>query len=188
MPRWSSATAGLIAFAGATAGVIEKMKRDHESSDTFQPATVAAMYGTYVGGTALFCVGVARRMWPVPVPIPMRIAASAVAASGAMAAAKGIVVFDSPEQLSGTDAGKLHTDDLYRWSRNPQYVGIAAAAGGAAVASGSAFAAAVAAIAIRAYSRWVPSEERHLERIFGTEFTEYVSRVPRWLTLSPRSR
>lgn len=164
------------------------MKRDYESSDTFQPATVAAMYGTYVAGTALFGVGIARRMWPVPVPVPMRIAAGAVAASGATAAAKGIVAFDSPEQLSGTDAGKLHTDDLYRWSRNPQYVGIAAAMVGAAVASGSAFAAAVAAIAIRTYAQWVPSEERHLERIFGTEFAEYARRVPRWLTLSPGSQ
>ena len=164
------------------------MRRDYESNDTFQPATVAAMYGTYVAGTALFGLGVAGRMLPVAVPIPMRIAAGAVAAIGATAAAKGALTFDSPEQLSGTDAGTLHTDDLYRWSRNPQYVGLAAAMGGAAVASGSAFAAAVAAIAIRAYARWVPSEERHLERIFGTEFTEYASRVPRWLTLSPRSR
>jgi protein-S-isoprenylcysteine O-methyltransferase Ste14 len=28
---------------------------------------------------------------------------------------------------------------------------------------------------------WIPSEERHLDRIFGEQYRTYAARTPRWL-------
>jgi protein-S-isoprenylcysteine O-methyltransferase Ste14 len=67
-------------------------------------------------------------------------------------------------------------------SRNPLYLGLLAGAAGVALLAGSLWA--LIALPLEwALLRWgaVVPEERYLAAKFGAAYTEYASRVPRWL-------
>ena len=76
----------------------------------------------------------------------------------------------------------LITDDIYRFTRNPMYLGIVLMLLGLAVATGGVFfyAAAVCFFAIIDHA-FCPYEERKLHRTFGASFTAYAQSVRRWL-------
>jgi protein-S-isoprenylcysteine O-methyltransferase Ste14 len=77
--------------------------------------------------------------------------------------------------------GELRTGGLYRFSRNPQYVGDMAATAGWAVLTGSGFVAGVAAAAVAWYALLPLLEEPWLERRYGDAYRRYRARVPRFL-------
>ena len=77
---------------------------------------------------------------------------------------------------------------LYRYSRNPMYVGIIMVIGGWALCVGSLFLAMYGLLLASAfYFRVVFGEELILARKFGEQWTDYIKKVPRWLPLSPGS-
>jgi protein-S-isoprenylcysteine O-methyltransferase Ste14 len=74
------------------------------------------------------------------------------------------------------------TDGLYRFTRNPMYVGLSVLHLGIAVAVGSLWilAALAPALAVLRYGV-IAREERYLEAKFGREYLDYKARVRRWL-------
>jgi protein-S-isoprenylcysteine O-methyltransferase Ste14 len=75
---------------------------------------------------------------------------------------------------------------LYRYVRNPQYVGVVLAVVGEAVASGRVILLGYAAGLAAFYHLFVTRyEEPTLRRTFGEAYARYVAAVPRWL---PRRR
>jgi protein-S-isoprenylcysteine O-methyltransferase Ste14 len=101
-----------------------------------------------------------------------------VAGLGAVAAGMG--AFSVARQVTGTDPGDLKDGGLYRYSRNPQYVGFVLAGAGAAVARRSVPAAALTAGYAAICAWWVRVEERSLNRTFGHDYDRYQRRTPRW--------
>lgn len=93
--------------------------------------------------------------------------------------------FGAGAQLSGIEPGSLHATGIYRYSRNPQYLGLGLAATGAALAGRSGFAALGAAGVWLAFRRWIPAEEQHLIRMFGDRYAQYKADVHRWLGPPP---
>ncbi len=82
--------------------------------------------------------------------------------------------WDPPKQLVITG--------LYRYSRNPMYVGIINILAGWALYAGSPLLAGFCLImACAFYLRVVYGEERVLANLFGEAWTEYARSVPRWL-------
>ena len=76
---------------------------------------------------------------------------------------------------------------LYRWVRNPQYVGVVLAVVGEALLTGAAILfgyAAVLAVAYHLFVRYY--EEPTLGRLFGEAYARYRAAVPRWLPRWPR--
>lgn len=169
------------ALSAACAGVVRRMEQEYDEGGTLRPSTVTAMYATYVAFAVAFAWTLRRRPWPVPLPGR---AAQAVGLTTAGIGAAGVVAgmspFDSLGQVSATETGRLHTGGAYQWSRNPQYLGNGLIVSGAAVAGRSGFAGVLAAGVWLIYRRWIPSEERHLSRHFGDEYTAYRRRVRRW--------
>ena len=84
--------------------------------------------------------------------------------------------------------GRLVVKGLYRYTRNPMYVGVAALILGQAAyyASGAmvAYCGAVV-LAFRLFIRFY--EEPTLRRLFGESYEEYCRRVPRWIRGAPRT-
>lgn len=77
---------------------------------------------------------------------------------------------------------KLVVEGLYRWSRNPMYVGVVLLVVGEATALGSTGVAVYAACLWTAFHlRVVLYEEPVLKRKFGATFDDYRAAVPRWL-------
>lgn len=76
---------------------------------------------------------------------------------------------------------RLVTGGLYRFTRNPMYIGIPIALAGEAWWLASPAMAAYAAIVTVAFHlRVVMYEEPTLRRLFGSEFDAYCARVRRW--------
>lgn len=76
----------------------------------------------------------------------------------------------------------LITDDVYRLSRNPMYLGIVLMLAGVALYTGGpAFYAAAATFWAIINFTFCPYEETKLDSLFGEQFARYRARVRRWL-------
>lgn len=81
---------------------------------------------------------------------------------------------------------RLVVRGLYRWTRNPMYLGVLAVIlGHAALLRAWELVAYAGAVALAFHLFVVVYEEPHLRRVFGAEYEAYRARVPRWL---PRPR
>ena len=75
----------------------------------------------------------------------------------------------------------LKTDGLYRFSRNPMYLGVATAQVGFFLALPSVFSAVCLVIGMTALHRQTAEEEAHLLSRFADEYPRYRQSVRRWL-------
>ena len=85
-----------------------------------------------------------------------------------------IMTFDEPDILV--------TEGLYRFSRNPMYLGFAVATIGFALLFGASIVSFFAVILfILITDRWyIAFEEKHMLVKFGTDYTDYCRNVRRW--------
>lgn len=84
-----------------------------------------------------------------------------------------IKTFDQPDVLV--------SDGLFRWSRNPMYLGFALALTGLAIGLGSLAGAFAPAIFVLAADRWyIPFEEKQMRQTFHDQYEDYSRLVMRW--------
>jgi protein-S-isoprenylcysteine O-methyltransferase Ste14 len=130
---------------------------------------------------------VARFSPALAVDLPGRIvAALALAVAGAVVALAGVAEFrrvrTTVNPLRPDRASALVTSGVFRWTRNPMYLGLALALLGWAAFLAHPLAALGVPVFVVWMSRWqIPREERALEALFGAEFARYRTRVRRWL-------
>ncbi len=105
----------------------------------------------------------------------------AVGLAGLAICLAGIGVFRSAPKVLGQDAGELSTGGLYRWSRNPQYVGWWLFLLGFALNDWSWWCAGALAASAIGLHLLVLVEEEHLQRVFGEPYAEFCRRAPRWV-------
>jgi protein-S-isoprenylcysteine O-methyltransferase Ste14 len=79
-------------------------------------------------------------------------------------------------------SSRLVTDGPFGFSRHPMYLGMTLALAGVALLLGTATPpVGVVLFAAVISLRFIPAEERAMERTFGEEYRRYRSRVRRWL-------
>jgi protein-S-isoprenylcysteine O-methyltransferase Ste14 len=182
MPRFLGPAIGAAAAVVFGASVSARMQTEYESTETLQPVTVALLYSAYAANSAAFAWAARRHALPLPLRRrPAQVAGGALAAAAAGVAIAGAGLFSSGAQISGIESGSLVISGFYRYTRNPQYLGLVAGLLGIAVAVRSGLAALIAVTVWRAFDRWIPSEERHLERIFGEQYRAYAAQTRRWI-------
>ncbi len=148
---------------------------------SLRPGTVAAMYGAYGAHAATVLISLHRRSLPLRIhPALSTAAGTTLTAGGATACLAGMATFADPGQVSGTKPGELLTGGIYRYSRNPQYLGYLLILTGMGTARRSGLALALGAATGLVFRWWIPIEERHLQRQFGEPYRQYLARVPRW--------
>lgn len=76
---------------------------------------------------------------------------------------------------------ELKVNGFYAYSRNPMYLGVAAAQLGFFLALPSVFSLVCLLVGLTALYRQVLIEEQHLVSIFNTQYKKYKELVPRWL-------
>ena len=137
---------------------------------------------------------VAIAMWGVSRVAPLVDMSSAIRLGAAAAlllvgigfSAAGILAFrrarTTVDPTRPQQASSLVTSGVYRLTRNPMYVGLSCVLAAWAVFLGSAWAL-LGPIAFMLYiGRFqIAPEERALEKLFGDEYTDYRSKVRRWL-------
>lgn len=139
------------------------------------------MWAAYTAHTALTAWALARQSAGLPFPSrPASAAGAVLVAAGTGVCITGMRRFTGAEELTGTRNQRLLTSGVYRYSRNPQYLGYVVALTGAGMARRSGAALLSAAALARVYSAWIPVEERHLTGLYGQDYTEYSRRTRRW--------
>jgi len=81
---------------------------------------------------------------------------------------------------------KVITKGLYRFTRNPTYIGIVLMHTGLGVACASWFYLLLTVVFLVMLNTFSPSEERYLLYRYGDEYLKYKDRTPRWIGL-PKS-
>lgn len=80
------------------------------------------------------------------------------------------------------ESSALVTDGVFRWSRNPMYLGMVLIVSGIAIIEGSVSPwIVVAALAVLLDRIFILREEKMLQEAFGTVFQQYKKRIRRWL-------
>lgn len=107
-------------------------------------------------------------------------------AAGLLIATLGVVSFrragTSLHPLRPGAASTLVTSGIYRWTRNPMYLGLLLCLSGWAVHLSNALPFLLLPVFVLYLNRFqILPEERALESLFGGEFTAYRSRVRRWI-------
>ena len=137
---------------------------------------------------------IAAAMWGVslaapaaPLPLNIRVvAAIAIALAGVAVSIAGVAAFRSAKTtlnpLKPGTTSALVTSGVYRFTRNPMYVGLALGLLGWAVFLSSAWNLLGPLVFILYMTRFqIVPEERALSGIFGAAYSEYRARVRRWL-------
>lgn len=140
-----------------------------------------------VAGFALAMWAVAQIVPAASVQVPARIlVAAALAAAGAAVAVAGVAAFrkwqTTVNPLAPDRSSSLVATGIYRYSRNPMYLGFLLALAGWGVYLAN-WAAAVLPLVFVAYlSRFqIMPEERALSAKFGPQYAAYCRAVRRWL-------
>lgn len=100
----------------------------------------------------------------------------------------GMGTFRSLKKIFGQKDNRLVISGVYRWTRNPQYVGYGLVLLGVVLAYWSA----TAWLTLPAYALlvWatVRIEEEHLDKVFGEQYRAYCRQVPRFIGLNKSKR
>lgn len=79
-------------------------------------------------------------------------------------------------------ASRLVTSGIYRWTRNPMYLGLALIYAGVAILFDSLLALLLLIVVVAVIQTYaIAREEAYLDRTFGDEYRAYKSRVRRWI-------
>jgi len=122
-------------------------------------------------------------VWLLPVNKTVALAGGLMTfIAGAIILAVGRGVFGSYDRSTGKDTSILITSGIYRWSRNPQFIGWASMLLGISFAGRSGFALLLTVLfMIVLYWYTVRLAEPYLERLHGKAYLEYKSRSARWI-------
>ncbi len=171
-----------VAMAGGTRLLMRRMASDFERDQRLRPSTTVAIYGAYVVQLAALAELARRPSLGVPIPPQAgRVLGGSLIVAGSVALAAGASNFGSARQLSGTETGHLIETGIYRWTRNPQYLGYLAILTGASLTKRSLDATVATAASAVVFDHWIGHEETNLTRTFGSDYTRYRERTARWL-------
>jgi protein-S-isoprenylcysteine O-methyltransferase Ste14 len=121
---------------------------------------------------------------PVVAPESVRWGGGLLALAGVAVAVVGRIRFAraGTEINTFAEPGRLVTDGVYRFTRNPMYLGLALVAGGAALACGAITSLLLAAAFVAITDRWyIAFEEEQLAAKFGTAYDAYRRSTRRWM-------
>jgi len=179
---------GLVCLlATLTIPLLKRMRHDFTVHNRIRSSTAALMWVDYLAYARLFADAMITPSPRLPRSLPRRAVGASMIASGAIASLLAVQQFAGLPQITGTNPGHLITRGIYRYSRNPQYVGLVVALTGLALLRPSARAFLLAAILAAVYGTWVPCEETYLERRFGARYVRYRRATPRWFGVPYRN-
>lgn len=161
--------------------VLSKTKRDYEEKEKLSTRTSLGWWIVDTAWIALVVESSLYNLWPLPIEeIKALTSGLALFMVGGILTLAGIIEFRSLRRVSGVETSKLITTGIYRWSRNPQFLGFYLALLGISFLGRSGYALLLTIIIIICHYYIIKIEEPYLERIFGKEYLEYKLRTSRY--------
>jgi len=119
--------------------------------------------------------------WPaVHVSKPIIIISLFIGFAGMIILISGIVVFSSFKRMLGKNVNELKTKGIYKYTRNPQYIGYGLIIISLVLLWPSVYAVKSIIIYFAIVHIIVKIEEKHLKDIFGNEYIAYCKKIPRY--------
>lgn len=166
----------------ASIPLIARVKREYEGGGVLSDATVAAVWVLYSAIVTVTVLAAVFEVWEIGLPpeaaIPVGIVLIAL---GLALEVGGLASMASFHRMSGMQPDRLITSGAFRFSRNPQNVGLGFTLIGVAILGDSGLALLAAAGFWGVFYAYVGYEEEHLARAFGSEYERYRLRAPRLL-------
>lgn len=136
-------------------------------------------------GAAMWLAALTLPSWDVPLPA-RHLVAMILAAMGGIVAGPGVMSFrrarTTVNPITPQSASSLVTTGVYRFSRNPMYLGMLLLLAAYAVFLANAAALLPLPLFVTYMNRFqIKPEERALAALFGPDFTAYQQRVRRWI-------
>ena len=122
-------------------------------------------------------------IWPLPVDEKVALVSGLLLLiAGSMLTLAGAIEFRSLHRISGMEVSKLIATGIYRWGRNPLFLGFISHLSFPSCPFRICSLLTLIAVTYCHYYI-VKVEEPYLERIFGKEYITYKLRTPRYLGL-----
>lgn len=171
---------GVVVVAGSWS--VRRVKSEFDSSGTLSMLTVVVVWCVYLAHAALTACAAWFSLWPLPISPPFAIACgAALLVVGASLLGAALRQFGSIRRTSGRKEDALITGGVYCYSRNPQNIGWGLALLGIGLLGASGMSLLLAALFWLCFRLYLPVEEKHLTRIFGSEYVCYCRRTPRYV-------
>ncbi|HEX5068746.1 MAG TPA: methyltransferase [Vicinamibacterales bacterium] len=171
------AAAGLLFFAVA----VRIGGRDLQSPGQLSRPSFLALFGAYSCLSVGPMLAAWQGVWPLPVPTTAAVVAGAICAvTGGAIHVISRVQFRSFRLAWGLALDRLHTGGIYRFSRNPQVIGLSLFLGGVALLGRSGAAMCLVLLFWLCSRVWIGLEERALVNHFGETYQRYQAAVPRF--------
>jgi protein-S-isoprenylcysteine O-methyltransferase Ste14 len=173
-----------VTIASLAAGVVivVRVKREYEGPAVLSDLTVAAVWILYSVIFLAVTVAAVVEAWPIGLPSSLAISIGCVLiVVGLVLEVGGLVSMASFHRMSGMQPDRLITSGAFRFSRNPQNVGLGTMMLGIAIVGDSWLALLAVACFWLLFRAYVGFEEAHLARAFGDEYEGYLRRTPRFL-------
>jgi len=145
------------------------------------PPPLVYLLAVFVGGVVHVFVA------PLPIALsrPLRIGLALVSAGlgfALVAAAIGLFRRTGQDPKPWESTPEIISTGIYRYTRNPMYVGMAAVQTGIGIGWGNGWILALVPVVLAIiYAIAVRHEEAYLERKFGETYTAYKASVRRWI-------
>lgn len=167
--------------------IVARVRREYEGPGVLSDFTVAAVWILYTVIVVVVTVTAIVEAWPIGLPGGLAISVGCVlVVAGLVLEIGGLVSMASFHRMSGMQPDRLITGGAFRYSRNPQNVGLGTAMLGIAILGDSWLALLAGAVFWLLFRAYVGFEEAHLSRAFGEEYERYRRRTPRFLGLPAR--
>ncbi|NOY89034.1 MAG: isoprenylcysteine carboxylmethyltransferase family protein [FCB group bacterium] len=188
---WIYATIGVLIALWVILGayVFSEVKKTYARNGTFTNKLLNLWFLIWVAHFSATALSSFYGVWLIPIDKTFALIAGLVLIlAGIALLTVGMIEFRTLRRSCGQDTSKLITGGVYRWSRNPQFIGCLLYLIGVSLAGRSilAFALTVAA-SIVIYWYTVRLAEPYLERLYGEEYRLYKKRASRWFGIPSKN-
>ena len=172
---------GLLVCALPGLWVLSKAPGELNQRGRLSTTTFIATFIGLVGLAAAIMFASFVGAWPLAMSQAVALAIGLpLSALGATIYALARLRFRSFRLTWGLASGRLVTDGIYRFSRNPQIIGSLLFWSGVGVVGRSAVALLLVLVLLVACLTWLPIEELFLKQKFGEAYERYCNSVPRF--------
>ncbi len=166
--------------------VFTEVKKTYARNGTFTNKLLNfwfVMWGIYFSALILSAL---YGVWLIPIDKTFSlIAGFTLILFGVILLVVSMMEFRTLRRSCGQDTSKLITSEVYKWSRNPQFIGCFLYIIGISLAGRSMFSFTLGvAASVVIYWYTVRLAEPYLERLYGKEYKLYMKRVSRWFSIS----
>jgi len=170
---------GVLFVLGYACGI--RLRAEYQLRREPSLLTVAMVWAFYSIHFLLVLIAAVYSIWPFPLRWSISVGGGTLSIIIGMAIYfASVVAFGSMKRLSGLDARQLITSGIYRWSRNPQYVGWMLVLVSIALLRTSGMVLLLAALYWISFLIYLPLEEQLLERLYGIPYQQYRKTTHRY--------